>query len=173
MKYMVDTTRFTRGKQKKQKAMNKPKGGSQKKSRKLPQKPSYLSTPTQQLRKALTKARATNTGREGRVINPGNFLSKAENQRSRLGLGEAKNVGKKFTAKSRPGTKGQAKKLVAKTALSKRKKLMEKLGKRGTRKGLKNGKLVGGQTKLDANKDGKISKVDFALLKKKKTTKSA
>ena len=36
----------------------------------------------------------------------------------------------------------------------------------------KNGKLVGGQKKLDANKDGKISKEDFALLKKKKKKKS-
>ncbi len=49
---------------------------------------------------------------------------------------------------------------------------MRKKMKRST---YKNGKLVGGQTKLDANKDGKISKADFALLKKKKkkTTKSA
>jgi len=35
----------------------------------------------------------------------------------------------------------------------------------------KNGKLVGGQKKLDANKDGKISKEDFDLLKKKKKKK--
>ena len=35
----------------------------------------------------------------------------------------------------------------------------------------KDGKLVGGQNKLDANKDGKISKADFALLKKKKKKK--
>ena len=65
-----------------------------KKSRKLPQKPSYLSTPKQQLRKALSKARRTNTSKEGLMIDPARFLSKAENQRSRLGLGEAKNVGK-------------------------------------------------------------------------------
>ena len=132
-----------------------------KKSRKTPQKPSYLSTPTQQLGKALSKAKKATTPKGGPVIDVKRFLSKAENQRSRLGLGEAKNVGKKFTVKDRPGKK------------TKSKKLMEKLGKRGTRKGLKNGKLVGGQKKLDANKDGKISKVDFALLKKKKTTKSA
>jgi len=35
----------------------------------------------------------------------------------------------------------------------------------------KNGKLVGGQKKLDVNKDGKISKADFVLLKKKKKKK--
>ena len=35
----------------------------------------------------------------------------------------------------------------------------------------KNGKLVGGQKKLDANKDGKISKEDFDLLKKKEEEK--
>jgi len=36
----------------------------------------------------------------------------------------------------------------------------------------KNGKkLKGNQNKLDANKDGKISKEDFALLKKKKKKK--
>ena len=35
----------------------------------------------------------------------------------------------------------------------------------------KDGKLVGGQKKLDANKDGKISKADFVLLKKKKKKK--
>ena len=34
--------------------------------------------------------------------------------------------------------------------------------------GQKPQKLVGNQTKLDANKDGKISKTDFSLLKKKK-----
>tara|TARA_Y100001970_G_scaffold39274_1_gene48359 strand:+ start:1105 stop:1257 length:153 start_codon:yes stop_codon:yes gene_type:complete len=34
--------------------------------------------------------------------------------------------------------------------------------------GQKPQKLVGNQTKLDANKDGKISKADFSLLKKKK-----
>ena len=34
--------------------------------------------------------------------------------------------------------------------------------------GQKPQKLVGNQTKLDANKDGKISKAYFSLLKKKK-----
>ena len=34
--------------------------------------------------------------------------------------------------------------------------------------GQKPQKLVGNQTKLDANKDGKISKADFSLLIKKK-----
>ena len=43
--------------------------------------------------------------------------------------------------------------------------------KTGGRVGYKKGKLVGGQKKLDANKDGKISKADFALLKKKKKKK--
>jgi len=43
--------------------------------------------------------------------------------------------------------------------------------KTGGRVGYKKGKLVGGQNKLDANKDGKISKADFALLKKKKKKK--
>ena len=152
------------------KGLSRPKGGSQKKSRKLPQKPSYLSTPVQQLRKALSKAKRTNTSKEGRVINPERFLSRAENQRSRLGLGEAKNVGKKFTVKKKPGTKGEAKK-----RLSNSDKLRLRLQKRKAREGYKKGKLVGGQKKLDANKDGKISKVDFSLLKKKKkkTTKSA
>jgi hypothetical protein len=89
---------------------SRPKGGSQKKSRKLPQKPSYLSTPKQQLIKALSKARRTNTSKEGLMIDPARFLSKAENQRSRLGLGEAKNVGKKYTVKDRPGKKTKSKK---------------------------------------------------------------
>ena len=35
----------------------------------------------------------------------------------------------------------------------------------------KKGYLKGGQVKLDANKDGKISKADFDLLKKKKKKK--
>ena len=34
-----------------------------------------------------------------------------------------------------------------------------------------NGNLVGGQKKLDKNKDGKISGIDFALLRKKKKKK--
>jgi len=147
---------------------SRPRGGSQKKSRKLPQKPSYLSTPKQQLIKALSKARRTNTSKQGLMIDPARFLSKAENQRSRLGLGEAKNVGKKYTVKDRPGKKTKSKK-----SLSTSDKLRLRLQKRKAREGYKKGKLVGGQKKLDANKDGKISKVDFALLKKKKTTKSA
>ena len=34
--------------------------------------------------------------------------------------------------------------------------------------GQKPQKLVGNQTKLDANKDGKISSIDFKMLKKQK-----
>jgi len=132
--------------------------GRKKNSRRVIEKPSYLSTPKQQLIKALTKARATNTSREGRVINPENFLSRAENQRSRLGLGETKNVGKKYTVKNKPGRNKLARKI-------------KKAAAGPQRKRFKNGKLVGGQNKLDANKDGKISKVDFALLKKKKKNK--
>jgi len=47
----------------------------------------------------------------------------------------------------------------------------EEAKKTGGRVGYKKGKLVGKQNKLDANKDGKISKADFALLKKKKKKK--
>jgi|TARA_R100001509_G_scaffold102653_1_gene60312 hypothetical protein len=36
---------------------------------------------------------------------------------------------------------------------------------------MKNGGLVGGQKKLDVNKDGKITGADFKMLRKKKSKK--
>ena len=138
---------------------SRPRGGSQKKSRKTPQKPSYLSTPKQQLIKALSRTKAGNTSKGGVKIKANRFLSKAENQRSRLGLGETKDTGKKFTIADRPGKNNKLARKIKRAAAGPQ------------RKRFKNGKLVGGQNKLDANKDGKISKVDFALLKKKKKNK--
>jgi len=134
------------------------KGKRRKNSRRVIEKPSYLSTPKQQLIKALSRTKAGNTSKGGVKIKANRFLSKAENQRSRLGLGETKDTGKKFTIADRPGKNKLARKIKKAAAGPQRRKF-------------KNGKLVGGQNKLDANKDGKISKVDFALLKKKKKNK--
>ncbi len=63
---------------------------------------------------------------------------------------------------SKPGKPGKDKKDKVRTYFD---------SKSGGREGYKKGKLVGKQNKLDANKDGKISKADFALLKKKKKNK--